>query len=211
MGQALLKSKPPPRLFGILPRLAKIYTRTGDGGETGVIGGGRLPKDDQLLEAYGTVDELNAILGLARTEPLPKELEKLFSNLQNELFSVGADLASPWQDREPSKTQSVIRISPSHWERLEKEIDLAETTLSELRQFILPGGSRVSALLHQARTVCRRAERRVVALVRQDRANPEIRIYLNRLSDWLFVMARFANHKAGHTDTIWTPPAMHKP
>jgi cob(I)alamin adenosyltransferase len=190
---------------GIMVSLTKIYTRTGDAGDTGILGARRVPKDDPLIEAYGTVDELNSILGLIRTENLAQELDEQIACLQNELFDVGADLAAPWQDRQSDAGSKIRRVSTESTQRLESEIDAAETQLKPLTQFVLPGGSKAAALLHVARTVCRRAERRVAACLRNGGVNPNIGIYLNRLSDWLFVMARLSNAKAGASDTPWTP------
>jgi cob(I)alamin adenosyltransferase len=151
------------------------------------------------------VDELNSILGLAQTHPMPEEISNKLRRIQNELFSVGADLASPWQDRKSSVGQKIARVSDDFVETLESEIDESEQKLKPLSQFILPGGSEGAARLHLARTVCRRAERVVAGLVRSDQANPKIGVYLNRLSDWLFVMARSANHQAGIVDLSWSP------
>jgi cob(I)alamin adenosyltransferase len=180
----------------------KIYTRTGDRGRTGLFRGPRVGKDHRLIEAYGAVDELNAILGLARTESLPAELDAALARIQSELFRVGADLATPVTERSrPGET----RVGPGAATRLEREIDAAEAELPALANFILPRGCRASAVLHQARTVCRRAERRTAAAKRGGRVSPEVLVYLNRLSDWLFVMARLANRRAGIPDTTWTP------
>lgn len=185
----------------------KIYTKTGDSGSTGLISGRRVSKDDPLLEAYGTVDELNALLGTVIAETVQPEWKNLIQAIQNELFEIGADLAAPWEDRESSAMKNVVRLTTDGFGRLEKEIDSAEEKLPPIRNFILPGGTQIAARLHFARTVCRRAERRVVALIHDGRANPNILTYLNRLSDWLFVMARKAHHDAGQTDIPWKAPS----
>jgi len=182
----------------------KIYTKTGDTGETGLFGGPRVRKDDVRIEAYGTVDELNAALGLCRCEALPAEIETLLARVQSELFSVGAELATP----DPAR-HGLALISETHVAALEAAIDALDAALPPLRNFILPAGSRGAALLHVARGVCRRAERRVVALA----AAPEARVsealvrYLNRLGDYLFVAARYANQAAGRDETVWQRPA----
>src|SRR5437870_3187340 len=156
----------------------KIYTKTGDAGETGLFAGGRVRKDDVRIEAYGTVDELNAILGLARCEPLPGEVEQTLEQVQSELFSVGAELATP----EPEKHGTAL-VGDEQIDLLERAIDKLEAGLPPLRNFILPAGSRGAALLHVARGVCRRAERRVVTLIHSGATavSPRIIRYLNRL------------------------------
>ena len=181
----------------------KIYTKTGDLGETGLFGGRRIPKDDALLEAYGTVDELNAIIGLIRAESSNPTLDKKLARVQSELFDVGADLASPFEERSTPIGSKIKRITGKQIHLFEEEIDESQKELKPLQQFILPGGTRPSALLHHARTVCRRAERRIATLAREGKANPAVLIYMNRLSDWLFVMARWSNQKAGVSDTLW--------
>ena len=190
--------------------MTKIYTKTGDLGETGLIGGKRIFKDDVLLEAYGTVDELNAILGVVRSEGPDKRIDQWLNRIQAELFEVGADLASPFPDettdKTPDKTNDKIkRIGKEKAAQLEKEIDLVEKELEPLKSFVLPGGSKSSVFLHLARTVCRRAERRIAILMKKDEVNPEILTYMNRLSDWLFVMARYINKKAQIPDVPWRP------
>src|SRR6478609_1984071 len=168
----------------------KIYTKTGDAGETGLFAGARVRKDDPRIEAYGTVDELNAAIGLARCEPLPTEVEQTLERVQSELFSVGAELATP----EPEKHDMAL-VGASQITLLEQAIDNLEAGLTPLKHFILPAGSRSGVLIHVARGVCRRAERRVVTLANL----PGIQIsgssitYLNRLGDYLFVAARHAN------------------
>jgi cob(I)alamin adenosyltransferase len=182
----------------------KIYTKTGDSGDTGLFGGPRVPKDDLRIEAYGTVDELNAQLGLARSESLPPDVDALLGRLQNELFVVGAELATP------QPHPHVPRIEAAHVAALEQAIDQAEAQLPPLREFILPGGTRAAALLHVARAVCRRAERRVVRLSRREGENvsPQVVVYLNRLSDLLFVLARQMNAHSGQGDVAWQKPSV---
>lgn len=176
----------------------KIYTRGGDRGETGLLGGGRVRKDDPRTEAYGTVDELNSWIGLARTEPLPAPVEAILAPVQNQLFRLGAQLSAS----KPGTQQPAIETA--HVETLETAIDAADAELPPLEQFILPGGTRGAALLHLARCVCRRAERRVVSLVQQEPAIGTLPIaYLNRLSDLLFVLARQVNFRAGQADVPW--------
>ena len=181
----------------------KIYTKTGDNGETGLFGGPRVPKDAPRIAAYGEVDELNTVLGLVRSEQPPAEIDRLLANIQNELFSVGAELATP----DPAALGTRL-IGPSHVAALEHAIDRFEAGLSPLRQFILPGGNKAAAGLHLARAVCRRAERLIVTLARDPAAGiaPEIIHYINRLSDLLFVLARAANHAAGIPDVPWQKP-----
>jgi cob(I)alamin adenosyltransferase len=173
----------------------KIYTRTGDTGQTALFGGKRVGKDDALIEAYGTVDELNSFVGLARAawpeSPVDGELERI----QNDLFDVGAQLAAPGQAR-------FTGADPKRIDDLERAIDLAEKELAPLTNFILPGGSLAAAQLHVARTVCRRAERLVVSLGAEAPAGTVV--YLNRLSDFLFVAARFVNARLATSDVIWT-------
>jgi len=177
----------------------KIYTKTGDGGETSLFGGTRVSKADARIDAYGCVDELNSSLGVIRSlEPSP-ELEGILSELQNDLFVLGADLATP----QSNSTATVPRIAHSNVERLERHIDNLEEQLEPLKSFVLPGGCRLAAELHLARTVCRRTERLVVALAKAEPIGGAPLVYLNRLSDLLFVMARFANLQAGHPETPW--------
>ena len=180
----------------------KIYTRTGDDGTTGLIGGDRVRKSDARIECYGTVDELNASLGLAAVlaeSPLRDRLHMI----QNDLFVIGAQLATP--EGEP-KSRYIPAMDEQMIARLEMEIDSTEHALPPLRQFILPGGTELAARLHLARTVSRRAERLIVNFA-QDRPIPGmILTYMNRLSDWLFVHARLANHQSGVDDIPWTKP-----
>ena len=178
----------------------KIYTKTGDGGETGLFGGPRVFKDDPRVEAYGDVDELNAVLGLVRCESIEASIDQLLATIQNELFDLGAELASQEPDRMGTR-----RVTASQVSVLESAIDEYDARLPPLKNFILPGGIRPAALLHLARTVCRRAERRVVTLGRREPVSVEIVVYLNRLSDLLFVLSRAVNHFANRTDVPWQP------
>ena len=168
----------------------KIYTKTGDLGETGLFGGRRVPKHHLRIEAYGTVDETNAVLGLAASRCTDPELCDAIRRVQSELFSVGADLATPLD----AQSDHIVRVDEVIIQRLEAEIDVWEEALPELKNFILPGGNESAATLHVTRTICRRAERTVTALAEQEPINPITQRYLNRLSDWLFVLARIANH-----------------
>jgi cob(I)alamin adenosyltransferase len=179
----------------------KIYTKTGDRGETSLFGGTRVWKDDLRISAYGTIDELNALLGVSKTEILTEELKEVIQSIQNDLFTVGADLASPF-DKKESKFE-IPRIEEKFSIRLELLIDKYDVQLPELRNFILPGGLKGTSLLHFARTVCRRAEREVVSLSKTEKINSEIEIFLNRLSDLLFVLARFENYSNGKEDILW--------
>jgi len=178
----------------------KIYTKTGDEGTTGLLGSRRVPKDDVRIAAYGTIDELNAVLGLARAQGLDSAADGLVAQLQDELFAVGSALA----DASPhGKFHNAIAVE--HAEHLERTIDTMEGELTPLTQFILPGGTVSAAQLHLARTVCRRAERLVVKLSRQpgEDVPSALIVYLNRLSDLLFVLARVVNRRAGVGDTFW--------
>ncbi len=172
----------------------KIYTKTGDLGKTSLWGGQRVDKNTVRVTAYGTVDELNAMLGIVRAHGIDTTLNTPLARIQNQLFVLGGDLASP---SDSSKTK---RISDEHIVQLEQEIDQFESELEPLRQFILPGGVPSAAYLHMARTICRRAERHVVTLASQEPINQATMSYLNRLSDWLFVVARVANARAGMHD-----------
>jgi cob(I)alamin adenosyltransferase len=182
----------------------KIYTKTGDAGETGLFGGPRVKKSDARVSAYGEVDELNAALGVVRSGVEDPELEAHLARVQDELFCVGAELATP----HGAKARSAIPPVDARWAaRLEQAIDAWEAQLPQLHQFVLPGGTRTAAALHLARCVCRRAERQVVALATAapDEVAPEALVYLNRLSDFLFVAARIANHRAGRPEVGWDP------
>jgi len=178
----------------------KIYTKTGDRGDTGLFGGGRVSKASLRVDTYGEVDELNSVVGLVRTEPFDKQIDELFATVQSRLFDLGAELAtSP-----DSKVElGIAGVTEADVEALERVIDKAETELAPLRTFVLPGGSKAAAYLHLARTVCRRAERRLVALAECEPVRPECIRYVNRLSDTLFVLARLANHRAGVADVPW--------
>jgi cob(I)alamin adenosyltransferase len=181
----------------------KIYTRTGDAGSTGLFGGPRVAKDDDRIEAYGTVDELNACLGTARASGVSPEIDAQLDQIQHELFSIGAELATPDPDAHGLRV-----IGQAHIDRLETWIDSHESTLAPLKHFIMPAGAPGATHLHLARAVCRRAERRVVTLVRHHEANISegLMIYLNRLSDLLFVLSRVANQEAGVPEIQWIRP-----
>jgi cob(I)alamin adenosyltransferase len=180
----------------------KIYTRTGDDGTTGLWGGQRVPKDALRVEAYGTVDECNAALGVARASGVDPALDQLLNHLQNQLFVVGADLATP------GETTRIARVGEAEVAELEQAIDAHEEQLEALRQFILPGGSLAAAHLHLARTICRRAERATISLARTEVINTQVITYLNRLSDLLFVLARVANQRTNTPDVPWHSPAV---
>ncbi len=175
--------------------MPRIYTRTGDGGETGLFGGRRVAKDHLRVEAYGTLDEANSALGVLAAH-LDGDLADVVYGVQRTLFDIGAELATPEPGRVPA-------VEPAAADALEHLIDRWEEHLEPLRTFILPGGTPAAALCHQARSLVRRAERRVVALARVEAVNPEILRYLNRLSDCLFVMARLINRRAGTPDVPW--------
>ena len=180
----------------------KIYTKTGDAGDTGLFGGGRVQKDDPRVEAYGDVDELNAVLGLARAlEPMPR-IDEVLVPMQRDLFSIGALLATPDLEKMHNHLTKA-NIDDNRIAELERAIDSCESELEPLRAFIVPGGSRKGAALHVARTVCRRAERRVVHQQRDVEIPPLVVIYLNRLSDLLFMLARVANVRAGAGEVTW--------
>ena len=186
------------------PRLAinRVYTRRGDSGLTSLAGGHTVPKNDLRIEAYGTVDELNSFVGLAResARELP-ELAGILLRVQHELFNLGSILATLPEDVHPKQA----RITPVESERLEQEIDRMNTGLPALRSFVLPGGSRLNAELHVCRTVCRRAERVCVALQKAGQMDEAGLVYLNRLSDALFVWSRWASHQVGTPETLWEP------
>lgn len=180
--------------------LSRIYTKTGDGGETGLGDGSRVPKDHPRVAAYGEVDELNACLGLLHAYAPDAPDTALLRTIQNDLFDLGGDLCIPMVDGE----RRMLRMTAAQHERLERAIDRLNENLQPLRSFILPGGSPAAAWLHLARTVCRRAERAVVTLMAAETVNPNVLIYLNRLSDFLFVLGRVANDN-GAADVKWVP------
>ncbi len=181
--------------------LSRIYTKTGDSGETSLGDGTRVPKDHPRVAAYGTVDELNAVLGLLLCQPLLVEAD-LLRGIQNDLFDVGADLCCPQPADEPAGQR--LRVHPEQATRLEAAIDRLNAALAPLTSFVLPGGTPAASWCHLARTVCRRAERAVVTLMRQEPINPQVLIYLNRLSDLLFVLGRIYNAGA-NGDQLWVP------
>ncbi len=184
--------------------LNRIYTRTGDQGTTALAAGGRRPKHDLRIEAYGTVDETNACLGLVRIHTAGHEIDPMLGRIQNDLFDLGADLATVETDK--PLPYEPLRITQEQVDRLEREIDGLNGELSVLRSFVLPGGTPAAAALHLARTVCRRAERHVVELTEKpgEKVSPEAVKYLNRLSDFLFVASRYVNDK-GALDVLWVP------
>jgi cob(I)alamin adenosyltransferase len=182
--------------------LSSIYTKSGDGGDTGLGDGSRVPKDSPRVEAYGQVDELNAVLGLVIASCPDRPEQAFIGTIQNDLFDVGADLCVPIAEGgQPGKS---LRVTPAQIARLEKAIDRWNEGLQPLRSFVLPGGTPFASWLHLARTVCRRGERAVVALMRSEPINPNALIYLNRLSDLLFVLGRAAND-GGKGDVLWVP------
>lgn len=182
-------------------RLTKIYTRTGDKGKTALGNGVRVPKNNLRVEAYGTVDEVNAFIGVARLH-CTGEADQMLARIQNDLFDLGADLCVPAAPTE--EPDAALRITPDQVRRLEVEIDCMNAALSPLTSFILPGGGAASAHLHVARTVTRRAERLVTALNLMEKLTPQTLTYLNRLSDHLFVLARWNNNQ-GENDVLWVP------
>jgi cob(I)alamin adenosyltransferase len=195
------------------PRLAinRVYTRRGDAGETALVGGQRLPKDDLRIEAYGTIDELNSFIGLARESaielsgqaPALGELAAILRRVQHELFNAGSVLATLPEDLHPKQP----RITGAEATQLEHEIDRMNEHLEPLRSFVLPGGSRLNAELHICRTVCRRAERICVALAAKETVDGDIVRYLNRLSDALFVWSRWVSRQLGAAENLWDPNA----
>lgn len=185
----------------------KIYTRTGDRGETGLFGGGRVAKDDARVEAYGAVDEVNAVLGVAAVRLRADgeaTLADRIATIQADLFTIGANLASPAPEDGGRASAHVPPPPADRVAELERWIDESEAELEPLRSFILPGGGEAGARLHHARTVCRRAERRTVALARDARVHESVVVYLNRLSDLLFSLARLANRRTGEAETAWS-------
>jgi cob(I)alamin adenosyltransferase len=188
------------------PRLSinRVYTRRGDAGQTGLAGGQRLLKDDLRIEAYGTIDELNSFVGLAREsacEPVVAELAEILRRVQHELFNAGSILATLPADIHPRQA----RITAAETEQLEREIDRMNHSLPPLRSFVLPGGCRLNAELHVCRTVCRRAERICVTLAGRDETDADILKYLNRLSDAFFVWSRWASYRLGAPEILWEP------
>ncbi|WP_395541860.1 cob(I)yrinic acid a,c-diamide adenosyltransferase [Neotabrizicola sp. sgz301269] len=183
--------------------LSKIYTKTGDKGETALGNGARVPKQSLRVSAYGTVDEANATVGLARLHAAD-EMDAALARVSNDLFDLGADLCTPDRHLDSTLSYTPLRMIAAQVERLEREIDVLNARLTPLRSFILPGGSALAAQLHLCRTVCRRAERLVVELAAQEDVNPEAVRYLNRLSDWFFVAGRIANDD-GAKDVLWVP------
>jgi cob(I)alamin adenosyltransferase len=179
----------------------KIYTKGGDKGETGLFGGERVPKNSVRIEAYGTVDELNSFIGLTITEVKSEEIRELLTVIQNQLFTVGSDLATPINEK--NKKYDIPRVEESFFKNAEDQIDKFDAQLEPLKQFILPGGTKSAAFLNICRTICRRAERRVVALKAGEQINENIVIFLNRLSDLFFVLARFENMISKIPDVIW--------
>ena len=190
----------------------KVYTRTGDDGTTALFGGGRVAKSHPRIAAYGTVDEANAALGMARAaladadDALRQRADALLGRIQEELFVLGGDLASPGDTKYP-----VPRIEAAHTERLEADIDALTADLTPLKHFVLPGGTPAAAALHLARTVCRRAERHVVETAALEEVSADALHYLNRLSDFLFTLARWVNHTAGVAEPVWAPVADRSP
>jgi len=183
--------------------LSKIYTRTGDRGQTALADGARVSKSSARVWAYGTVDETNATVGIARLHA-SGELDTALARISNDLFDVGGDLAAPAREDEGRRPHPPIRVIEAQVDRLEHEIDAMNTHLVPLRNFILPGGSVLAAHLHLCRTVCRRAERLAVSLAAEEEVNPVAVKYLNRLSDWFFVAGRIANAN-GEADVLWVP------
>ena len=189
-------------------KITKVYTRTGDAGETGLVGGKRLPKDHPRIEAYGSVDELNSVIGLTLSFLAKKEASKrreklglILEAIQQKLFDTGSELATLPGD----EYKGQINLQAENVEWLEEIIDTMNEELQPLKSFILPGGTSLNAFLHQARTVCRRAERDILKLNKIDLVNPEIIKYINRLSDFLFVAGRWVTETLGETETLWQP------
>jgi cob(I)alamin adenosyltransferase len=187
---------------GAMPRLDRIYTKTGDEGTTGLGGGQRVPKDATRVAAYGTVDELNSLLGVALATGLSDRLSAVLPGIQNELFDLGSDLC--WPSDDPRRAR-IPTVEARHVEALEALIDEFNAAVGPLSNFLLPGGSLGAAHLHVARTVCRRAERETVRLARDEAIGEHVLPYLNRLSDALFVMARYENLERGVAEPLWQP------
>ena len=188
-------------------RITRVYTRTGDKGDTALVGGRRVPKDSPRIEAYGTIDELNSIVGLVRAFNAPKlkrgkkhrRLDEILRRIQNELFDLGSELATPRE----SFYEGMFRVGATEVTALEKLMDECQKELTPLKSFVLPGGGPVGGFLHQARTVCRRAERQVLALSRVEPISPWTIAYVNRLSDLLFVLSRWVARKGGEMEYLW--------
>jgi cob(I)alamin adenosyltransferase len=187
-------------------RITRVYTRAGDKGMTGLVGGARVPKDSPRVDSYGAIDELNSVIGIARgfnaqgqTSAASARLEGILRQLQNELFDLGSELATP-----PNGIyQGMFRVGPADVKALEELMDECQKDLEPLKSFVLPGGGRVSAALHMARSVCRRAERDVLRLAREDDIGPHPLAYVNRLGDLLFVLARWVGRRAGEKEFLW--------
>ncbi len=187
-------------------RITKVYTRHGDKGETHLVGGQRVPKDDARIESYGTIDELNSVLGIVRAcndaatpSPATTRLDQILRQVQNELFDLGSELATP----PDAAWEGMIRIGPAQIEVLERTIDECQADLKPLESFILPGGGMIAAFLHQARTVCRRAERDILRLMHREPIGDAVLGYVNRLSDLLFVLSRWMSHAQGEPEYLW--------
>jgi cob(I)alamin adenosyltransferase len=187
-------------------RITKVYTRHGDKGETHLVGGARVAKDAPRIESYGTIDELNAVLGIVRAfnDDAPRttfstRLDQILRQVQNELFDLGSELATP----PDAAWEGMIRIGPEQIRVLERTIDECQRDLTPLESFILPGGGKIAAFLHQARTVCRRAERDILRLMRKEEVGEHVLGYVNRLSDLLFVLSRWTSHHSGEPEYLW--------
>jgi len=187
-------------------KLNKIYTRTGDDGSTGLVDGSRLPKNSARVAAYGDIDETNSVIGVVRLHMSHQGLDQKLARIQNELFDLGADLATPLPAKGDPDSEYALRIVASQVTQLENDLDALNADMSALTSFILPGGSAPAAYLHQARTVSRRAERMMVSLSAEADVNPHALAYINRLSDFLFVAARWCNEQ-GANDVLWKPGA----
>jgi len=187
-------------------KLNKIYTRTGDDGTTGLVDGSRVPKSGARVSAYGDVDECNSVIGLVRLHLESRRLDDMLSHIQNDLFDLGADLATPLPKDGDADSEWALRMTPVQTTRLETDLDGLNADLAPLDSFVLPGGSAPAAYLHQARTVARRAERLMVAMAHEMDVNPAALTYINRLSDFLFVAARWCNDQ-GAMDVKWVPGA----
>jgi len=187
-------------------RITKVYTRHGDKGETHLVGGARVPKDDARIESYGTIDELNSVLGIVRAandaaapSATKTRLDQILRQVQNELFDLGSELATP----PDAAWEGMIRIGAAQIEVLERTIDECQEELAPLKSFVLPGGGMIAAFLHQARTVCRRAERDILRLMRKEPVGEHVLGYVNRLSDLLFVLSRWVSHALGEPEYLW--------